>query len=258
MFGPSNMPDYGRHFEPLEPWIEKMKLDFAMEDIVPVFAKLMLRYQGKLVSMPYDGDIHIMYWNKPAFERPDNRTKFKAKYKYDLQPPKTWKQWDDAAEFFHGWGWDGTQAQALRRRRLLQAQWRRLLVLLVAPAVLLVRRPVLRREHEAAHQLGGGRARARGDGQDDAVLSARRAPLRGGGAEDDADQGRGAAPLFVDLDRQAGGQPGRVVDRGQGRLRPGARRRHRRQDRPPPGDHARPRHGRLEILEEEGSHVSRF
>ncbi len=21
MFGPSNMPDYGRHFEPLEPWI---------------------------------------------------------------------------------------------------------------------------------------------------------------------------------------------------------------------------------------------
>jgi hypothetical protein len=70
MFGPSNMPDYGRHFEPLEPWIEKMKLDFAMEDIVPVFAKVMLRYQGKLVSMPYDGDIHIMYWNKPAFERP--------------------------------------------------------------------------------------------------------------------------------------------------------------------------------------------
>src|SRR5437660_669660 len=98
MFGPSNMPDYGRHFEPLEPWIEKLKLDFAMDDIVPVFAKVMLRYQGKLVSMPYDGDIHIMYWNKPAFERAENKAKFKAKYKYDLQPPKTWKQWDDAAE----------------------------------------------------------------------------------------------------------------------------------------------------------------
>src|SRR4029079_16449268 len=111
MFGPSNMPDYGRHFEPLEPWIEKMKLDFAMDDIVPVFAQVMLRYQGKIVSMPYDGDIHIMYWNKPAFERPENKQKFKAKYKYDLQPPKTWKQWDDAAEFFHGWGWDGTQAK---------------------------------------------------------------------------------------------------------------------------------------------------
>jgi len=111
MFGPSNMPDYGRHFEPLEPWIEKLKLDFALDDIVPVFAKVMLRYQGKLVSMPYDGDIHIMYWNKVAFERAENQKKFKAKYSYDLKPPKTWKQWDDAAEFFHGWGWDGTQAK---------------------------------------------------------------------------------------------------------------------------------------------------
>ena len=35
MFGPSNMPDYGRHFEPLEPWIQKLKLDFVMDDIVP-------------------------------------------------------------------------------------------------------------------------------------------------------------------------------------------------------------------------------
>src|SRR2546421_9033713 len=43
MFGLSNMPDYGRHFEPLEPWIEKLKLDFAMDDIVPVFANGMLR-----------------------------------------------------------------------------------------------------------------------------------------------------------------------------------------------------------------------
>src|SRR6266567_2322009 len=108
MFGPSNMPDYGRHFEPLEPWIEKLKLDFAMDDIVPVFAKVMLRFQGKLVSMPYDGDIHIMYWNKVAFERADNKKKFKAKYNYDLAAPKTWKQWDDTAEFFHGWGWDGS------------------------------------------------------------------------------------------------------------------------------------------------------
>src|SRR5438105_10156069 len=88
MFGPSNMPDYGRHFQPLEPWIEKLKLDFALGDLVPVFAKVMLRHQGKLVSMPYDGDIHIMYWNKVAFERPENRSKFKAKYGRDLKPPQ--------------------------------------------------------------------------------------------------------------------------------------------------------------------------
>jgi len=108
MFGPSNMPDYGRHFEPLEPWVQKLKLDFMLDDIADVYKKLMLRHNGKLVSMPYDGDVHMMFWNKVAFERPQNKAKFKAKYGYDLQAPRTWKQWDDQAEFFNGWGWDGT------------------------------------------------------------------------------------------------------------------------------------------------------
>ena len=108
MFGPSNMPDYGRHFEPLDPWIEKLKLEFYMDDIADVYKKLMLRWAGKIVSMPYDGDVHIMFWNKTAFERADNKKKFKAKYGYDLAPPKTWRQWDDQSEFFNGWGWDGS------------------------------------------------------------------------------------------------------------------------------------------------------
>ena len=58
--------------------------------------------------MPLDGDIHIMFYNKVAFERPENKQKFKEKYGYDLAPPQTWKQWDDMAAFFHGWGWDGS------------------------------------------------------------------------------------------------------------------------------------------------------
>jgi multiple sugar transport system substrate-binding protein len=108
MFLPSSMPDYGRHLEPLEPWIGKLKLEFYLDDIPDIYKKLMLRHQGKLVSVPYDGDVHIMFWNKPAFERAENKKKFKAQLGYDLAPPKTWKQWDDQAKFFHGWGWDGT------------------------------------------------------------------------------------------------------------------------------------------------------
>ena len=108
MFLPSSMPDYGRHLEPLDNWIGKLKLEFYLDDIPDIYKKLMLRHQGKLVSVPYDGDVHIMFWNKPAFERAENRKKFKAQLGYDLAPPKTWKQWDDQAKFFHGWGWDGT------------------------------------------------------------------------------------------------------------------------------------------------------
>jgi multiple sugar transport system substrate-binding protein len=108
MFGGSNMPDYGRHFEPLENWIGKLKLDFAMDDIPDVYKKLFLKHNGKIVAMPYDGDVHMLFWNKTAFERPENKKKFKAKYGYELAAPQTWKQWDDQSDFFQGWGWDGT------------------------------------------------------------------------------------------------------------------------------------------------------
>ena len=37
--------------------------------------------------MPLDGDIHTKSYNKVAFERPENKQKFKEKYGYDLAPP---------------------------------------------------------------------------------------------------------------------------------------------------------------------------
>jgi len=108
MFGGTFMPDYGRHFEPLENWTEKLKLDFYLDDIPEIYKKLYLKYNGKLVGMPYDGDVHMMFYNKIAFERAENKKKFKAKYGYELAPPQTWRQWDDQAQFFSGWGWDGS------------------------------------------------------------------------------------------------------------------------------------------------------
>jgi multiple sugar transport system substrate-binding protein len=108
MFGGTFMPDYGRHFEPLENWTGKLNLDFYMDDIPDIYKKLFLKHNGKIVGMPYDGDVHMLFWNKTAFERPDNKKKFKARYGYELMPPQTFKQWDDQADFFHGWGWDGT------------------------------------------------------------------------------------------------------------------------------------------------------
>jgi len=36
-----------------------------------------------------------MFYNKVAFERPENKKKF-ATYGYDLAPLQTWKQWDNS------------------------------------------------------------------------------------------------------------------------------------------------------------------
>jgi multiple sugar transport system substrate-binding protein len=108
MFNPGYFADYARHFEPLDPYIKKLGLNLALDDIAKEYQHSNMYWGGKLYAMPLDGDIHIMFYNKIAFERPENQQKFKTKYGYDLAPPQTWKQWDDEAAFFNGWGWDGS------------------------------------------------------------------------------------------------------------------------------------------------------
>jgi multiple sugar transport system substrate-binding protein len=108
MFNPTFFADYARHFEPLEPFVKKWDLNLALDDIAKEYQSSNMYWGGTLYAMPLDGDIHIMFYNKVAFERPENRQKFKDKYGYELAPPETWKQWDDQAAFFNGWGWDGT------------------------------------------------------------------------------------------------------------------------------------------------------
>ncbi|HXH13998.1 MAG TPA: extracellular solute-binding protein [Alphaproteobacteria bacterium] len=108
MFNPTFFADYHRHFEPLEPFVKKLNLKLDLDDIAKEYQRSNMYWGDTLYAMPLDGDIHIMFYNKVAFERPENRQKFKEKYGYDLAPPQTWKQWDDQAAFFNGWGWDGS------------------------------------------------------------------------------------------------------------------------------------------------------
>jgi multiple sugar transport system substrate-binding protein len=108
MFNPSFLADYHRHFEPLEPYIKKLNLQLHLDDIAKEYQNTNMYWSNTLYAMPLDGDIHIMFYNKVAFERPENKQKFKDKYGYELAPPQTWKQWDDMAAFFYGWGWDGS------------------------------------------------------------------------------------------------------------------------------------------------------
>ena len=55
-----------------------------------------------MYAMPLDGDIHIMFYNRTAFERPENKEKFKSQFGYELAPPQTWTQWDDMAKIRAG------------------------------------------------------------------------------------------------------------------------------------------------------------
>ncbi|MDH4451329.1 MAG: extracellular solute-binding protein [Rhodoferax sp.] len=56
---------------------------------------------GKYWGIPLQGDAFGFAYRKDWFEDPKEMAAFKARYKYDLAVPKTWKELTDIAEFFH-------------------------------------------------------------------------------------------------------------------------------------------------------------
>lgn len=52
------------------------------------------------VGMPAFANSEILYYRTDLFNDPANKAAFKAKYGYDLAPPKTWQQYADVAAFF--------------------------------------------------------------------------------------------------------------------------------------------------------------
>lgn len=94
LFMPANLADYSKHLEPLQPLIEKLGLNFYLDDMMPVYRDIYSSWEGTLVAVPWDGDQHNLYYNKEAFA------------KYGLTPPTTWDDYDKIAELLNGKDWD--------------------------------------------------------------------------------------------------------------------------------------------------------
>lgn len=61
---------------------------------------LLNQYRGKTYGVSLDGDFQIWNYRADLFNDETEKKNFKAKYGYDLAPPKTWKQHDEIAAFF--------------------------------------------------------------------------------------------------------------------------------------------------------------
>jgi multiple sugar transport system substrate-binding protein len=73
--------------------------EVGLSDIIPIQIQENT-WQGKLLAFPASGMIWSTNYRKDLMEHPDEQAAFKAKYGYDLAPPKTWAQYKDIAEFF--------------------------------------------------------------------------------------------------------------------------------------------------------------
>ena len=84
---------------PVNDWMDQYDYWDDYADIADAY-KGWGEYKGKIYGFPDDGDVHIMLYRKDLIDDDaENQTEFKAKYGYKLAAPKTWKEWDEVAQF---------------------------------------------------------------------------------------------------------------------------------------------------------------
>jgi multiple sugar transport system substrate-binding protein len=59
------------------------------------------QWDGKLIGLPINGNLYVWMTRRDLIENPKYRADFKAKYKYDLGVPKTFKEMLEMGTFFH-------------------------------------------------------------------------------------------------------------------------------------------------------------
>ena len=99
---PSWMPDLARAgaLEVLDPYIDKYGYRDDLQSIAPTFRDNWMKADGKIYSLPDDGDIFVMYYRTDILGDPKIRDGFKQKHGRDLPvPPTTWKDFDDVGQY---------------------------------------------------------------------------------------------------------------------------------------------------------------
>jgi len=92
----------------VEPVPADIQARLNLQDVMPLYRQQGL-WGGTMYGYPWDGDIYSMYYRKDLISNPTNQAKFKTEFGYDLQPPRTWQQYQDVAKFFTGTWADGKQ-----------------------------------------------------------------------------------------------------------------------------------------------------
>jgi len=86
----------------LEPLENIMPSDLLnkFKSALPKWIIKFIEIDGKTYNLPIYYNSLCLFYRKDLFEDPKEKENFKAKYGYELRPPRTWKEWVDVAKFF--------------------------------------------------------------------------------------------------------------------------------------------------------------
>jgi multiple sugar transport system substrate-binding protein len=93
---PAKIPQYVERdmLLPLDSYIKNTK---EIEDIIPVYRNLYMKYSGHDYGMVYDGDTHLLFYRKDIFDKYNDE--YRNLYGKDLTPPENWEEYDALAKF---------------------------------------------------------------------------------------------------------------------------------------------------------------
>jgi len=94
----------GNYIADLTPFVNKYKFVFDDNPVNGyILPKMQTEFDSKVVAIPADGDITVLYLRKDLMDDPVHKEAFKKKYNRDLTMPETWGQYQDLIEFFHNY-----------------------------------------------------------------------------------------------------------------------------------------------------------
>jgi multiple sugar transport system substrate-binding protein len=94
------VPDYADRgvIVPIDDHIKKYKAQKTVADLHPAYRSL-ATYKGQTQGFFDDGDVWMLYYRKDIFGDRKLRAAYRAKFKRDLRPPKTWDEMAETSQF---------------------------------------------------------------------------------------------------------------------------------------------------------------
>ena len=93
---PAKIPQYVERnmLLPVDHYVQNTK---DIDDIIPIYRNLYMKYGGHDYGMVYDGDTHLLFYRKDLFAKYNEE--YRKTFGQDLTPPKTWEEYDQISKF---------------------------------------------------------------------------------------------------------------------------------------------------------------
>jgi multiple sugar transport system substrate-binding protein len=93
----------------LAPVPDSYKQTSGMKDVTKNYQDV-ATWGDTMIQYPIDGDRHYLKYRIDIFDNPEMQAKYKKDTGKDLKVPETWEEYNQIAQYFSGWDWDGDGA----------------------------------------------------------------------------------------------------------------------------------------------------